>query len=328
MRAMPSLQKRLFCLLLAGLLLPCGLQAACLQGETKPTEETARTKGLFAQVAVIGASVSAGYGLQTDLKAQVKLGDILECLVEGEGEDGLDLGSNMLFRSPKTVGADQVDAALLHRPTLVIAVDFLFWFAYGRSGGSTQDRVERVDEALALLDRFKCPVLVGDIPDMSMALKGKGPFGFPLITRNMIPPEPARVAINKHLQKWAKARPRVTIAPLSEFLETVQSGGTLKVRGNKWSGKDLDSMLQQDLLHPRPQGTLSLLILALDRLADSNDQVSDQICWDSDLALKRLLESTLEERTRYEAALKRREERKAEREKKKEDRKAEQEEKK
>ena len=316
---MPTIQRRLSCLLLASLLLPCYLQAACLQSGAKPTEAVTNAEGLFSRMAVIGASVSAGYGLKSELKANVKLGDVVQCLIEGEGKECLDLGSNMLFRSPETLGAKQVTDALAYKPTLVIAVDFLFWFAYGKSGASTRKRVDRVNEALSLLDRFKCPILVGDIPDMAMALKGKGPFGFPLITRNMIPPEPARTAINKRLLEWAKARARVTIVPLSEFLEIVQSGKTLKVRESEWTSEDLNSMMQDDLLHTRPKGSLSLLTLALDRLCLKHEDASDQICWDRDLAFKRLLESTLEERSRYEAAVERREKRKAERDKDRQD---------
>jgi hypothetical protein len=301
------------------LLLPCYLQAPFLQDGAKPTEAAPPAEELFSRVAVIGASVSAGYGLKAELKASVKLGDVVKCLIEGEEEECLDLGSNMLFRRPEALGAEQVADALLHEPTLVIAVDFLFWFAYGRSDASTHRRVERIDDALSLLDRFECPILVGDIPDMTMALKGKGPFGFPLITRNMIPPNKARAAINKRLLEWAKARKRVTIVPLSEFLESVQSGKTLKVRGNKWTKEDLAAMMQDDLLHTRPQGSLSLLTLALDRLCLKHEGASDQICWNRDLAYKRLLELTLEERSRYEAAVKAREERKAKRDRDRQD---------
>ncbi|HIF42279.1 MAG TPA: hypothetical protein EYQ74_14445 [Planctomycetes bacterium] len=316
---MLAIQRRLFCLLLASLLLPCYLQAACLQDGAKPTEADPPGEGLFSRVVVIGASVSAGYGLRSELNASVRLGDVLQCLIEGEGEECLDLGSNMLFRRPEALGAEQVTDALMHKPSLVMAVDFLFWFAYGRSNASTRKRVDRIDEALSLLDRFECPILVGDIPDMTMALKGKGPFGFPLITRSMIPSKQARAAINKRLLAWAKARKRVTIVPLSEFLESVQSGKTLKVRGNKWTQKDLAAMMQDDLLHTRPQGSLSLLTLALDRLCLKQEGASNQICWDRDLAYKRLLESTLEERSRYEAAVKAREERKAKRDKDRQD---------
>ena len=78
-------------------------------------------------------------------------------------------------------------------------------------------------------------------------------------------------------------------------------------------------MMQDDLLHTRPKGSLSLLTLALDRLCLKHEDASDQICWDRDLAFKRLLESTLEERSRYEAAVERREKRKAERDKDRQD---------
>ena len=89
--------------------------------------------------------------------------------------------------------------------------------------------------------------------------------------------------------------------------------------GNKWDEADLAAMLQKDLLHPRPLGALSLLILAFDRLALSMPEASDRICWDRDEVYGRLLEKTSEERGRYEAAVRRRAERKAERDRKRED---------
>jgi hypothetical protein len=311
--------KRILTLLAVCLLLPCSLHATSQQLETRPAETAASAPEPFARVVVIGASVSAGYGLQLDLKARVQLGDIVDCMLKGDSEGCLDLGSNMLFRSPASVGDTQVSKALEHKPTLVIALDFLFWFVYGSNGGSTEERIERLDLGLSLLDRFKCPILVGDIPNMAMALKGEGPFGFPLITRRMMPPEEARLTINKHLAQWANSRSRVTIAPLSTFLESVQAGKILAVRGNKWDEADLAAMLQKDLLHPRPLGALSLLILAFDRLALSIPEASDRICWDRDEVYGRLLEKTSEERGRYEAAVRRRAERKAERDRKRED---------
>ncbi len=297
----------------AGLLLPCQLQAASLHQDAVNIQEPPSAAEVFKRVTVIGASVSAGYGLEVDLKARVTLGDFIDCMVSGEREPCLNLGSNSLFRSPIARSTAQVTEALKHDPTLVVAVDFLFWLVYGLSSETTEARIRRLDIGLDLLDRFKCPVVVGDIPDMSMALKGKGPFGFPLISPAMIPPAEARLAINDHLQTWANSRPRVTLAPLSQFLQTIQSGRTLAVRGNEWRPGDLAGMLQEDLLHPRPQGTLGLLILTFDRLAPSIPDAASRITWNSQKVTARLLERTSEERASNEAAAQRRLERKAKR---------------
>ena len=51
------------------------------------------------------------------------------------------------------------------KPTLVVGVDYLFWFAYGP--GPEEKRVERVDKALKGLDALACTVLLCDLPDMT-----------------------------------------------------------------------------------------------------------------------------------------------------------------
>ena len=77
---------------------------------------------LFDRVAVLGASVSAGLAAPP-VAASIKAGLPADAAV-------LDVASVLFFQDPFANGRAQVDAALAHRPTVVVALDFLFWFAY------------------------------------------------------------------------------------------------------------------------------------------------------------------------------------------------------
>ena len=80
---------------------------------------------LFERVAVIGASASAGFGLE------VRLGGVVEAALGERVVEVLDAGDSFFFTSPVSRGQAAVDKALAFEPTLVPAPDFPFWFAYG-----------------------------------------------------------------------------------------------------------------------------------------------------------------------------------------------------
>jgi len=122
------------------------------------------------RVVVIGASLSAGFGAEQTL-AQV----FAAALKPGHAEP-VDYGDALFFTSPLSFGARMVEAALDEEPSLVLAVDFLFWFGYGSTdaeGGamdSEDERLALLEHGLAFLARLECPLVVGDFPDMSEAV--------------------------------------------------------------------------------------------------------------------------------------------------------------
>ncbi len=283
-------------------------------GKTASASQIQRAgPAIFERIAIIGASMSGGYGLQLDLKATVTLGDILDCTLTHDREPTLNLGDLYLFRSPKSKGESQIRAAVEHNPSLVVAVDFLFWFSYGTYFGGGRSH-EYFEHGLNLLDEFECPLLVGDIPDMRMALKGKGPLGVPMLNANMIPPEEKRQAMNLRLAQWAEERENVTLVPLADYRKDVLSGNPIKLRGNHWTAEELESMLQADLLHPRPHGVECILLLSLDQLCRARPGIASSVSWSAELIHKRLLEKTAPARAAYEEKARKRAERKAARE--------------
>src|SRR5438093_9364837 len=77
------------------------------------------------RVVVLGASMAAGFG------AERTFGEAFEASLRGPHEPVLDLGNELFFSSPNSIGAHEVETALAAEPTLVVALDFLFWFGYG-----------------------------------------------------------------------------------------------------------------------------------------------------------------------------------------------------
>ena len=149
------------------------------------------------RVGVLGASASAGVGAANPLAA------VLRATLPAEAEV-LDRTDPDLARSPRARGERAVRALLEEQPTWVVAADFVFWFAHGAE--LARVRADDVDHALALLDLFSCPVVVGDLPTLET---GEIPA-----TRR---PGPAELAsLNARIRAWADARDHVSVLALSD----------------------------------------------------------------------------------------------------------------
>ena len=255
---------------------------------------------LLDRVVVLGASMSGGYALQPELRATVQLGDVLDCLLPEREVETIDLGDTYLFRDPRSRGADAMARALAEEPSLVVAVDFLFWFAY-TSWSPGPSRVEDLEAGLALLDRYDGPLIVGDIPDMTPALEGISPFfGFPLLFPHMIPSNRVRSRLNARIAEWAAARGDVVVAPIAEMVDRMLAGDEIAVRGNVWPAGSIEALLQSDLLHPTAEGVIAMCIVTMDRFVTEREEVGEEwVTWDAKLIRERLLERTREERERW-----------------------------
>jgi len=109
------------------------------------------------------------------------------------------------------------------------------------------------------LQRLRCPVVVGDLPDMRGA------------SSKMLPPEyvpsPELLEnLNQRLAAWAKPRPHVRIMPMSVWSARLREGEAFEHRGERWEGDESKSLLQWDRLHPSLEGSFFLLSVALDQL--------------------------------------------------------------
>jgi hypothetical protein len=279
-----------------------------------PTDAETEAPEIFSRVAVLGASVSAGYGLAAELQAEVDLGTILECALRAEPHSVVVAADSFFFTSPHTFGRRFLSKVEEANPTLVVALDYLFWFPFGPE--PTEDaRLAELEQGLTLLGELDCQLLIGDIPDISQALEGRGPFGIPLVTPDLLAAPETIVKLNERLHQWAKERGRVAIAPMGDFLARLRKGEALSVRSNAWPEGSLQTILQPDLLHPTAQGSIALALLALDSLASSCSAIpGDAIDWDAKSVQTRLMERTDVERAKKIEMQRRREERRKARE--------------
>jgi len=203
---------------------------------------------------VIGASVSAGMHLRelTSLVKSPRSGRLaLDLALEKEIDGEIRIPNNanrFLFFATEKISEDQIERALVRAPSSVVAVDFLFWYLHGyfRSNGDVL-RMERFERGLAQLDRFDCPIVVGDIPDATPAIgRVLGP--------GQVPSKEVQAQANARLREWAKARGKVKILPLSYFLEKVVKNEALKIGAQEFASGETYRFIQRDHLHPSQAG--------------------------------------------------------------------------
>ncbi|MCZ6598350.1 MAG: SGNH/GDSL hydrolase family protein, partial [Planctomycetota bacterium] len=241
---------------LAALLLPL-----VLQGPTAPPAGPAPApRSPLERIVVVGASVSDGFGLERKVGGRLDLAGVLDIAVRVEHARVQNLSSQLLFVSPEAGGAGMLEKALAAEPTLVVGIDFLFWFAYGLI--LEEERLDLFETGLEMLADVPCPLLVGDLPDMSPAVRSP----VPMITWRHVPSSETLKKLNARLSEWAAESPDRVVVPLSKFLHRVQAGEEIELRGNAWKDYEQHRFLQPDLLHPTVEGTAALATLVLDAL--------------------------------------------------------------
>ena len=240
------------------------LAAALFALSFAPSIPAAQTPGAVAapeikidalsRVAIIGASVSEGFQAEQGWQAAftASIAREFKCVDNG--------ATSLFFMDPNQHGATQVDAALAAKPTLVLAVDFLFWYGYGTrdaDGGrikSEEARVALLEKGLALLDKFECPVVVGDFPDMSVSV-GK------MLQSKQMPATETLVKLNARFAEWAKGKPNVIALPLAQWMNDLHAHKTLELAGHKYEPEVTAKWMQDDQLHPTAAGLAALAAL-------------------------------------------------------------------
>lgn len=271
------------------------------------------------RVFTVGASVSAGFGLSAELATEkdVALAVFLEAALTERGRERVtfvDQGEGWFFNAPYKSGAKLVDAAIEGDADLVVGVDFLFWYAYGNGSRLSPRRAKGLEAGLGQLERLKRPLIIGDLPDISHALKGSGPFGAPIVNRSMFPtPEELR-AMNATIRAWAEERPEVRVLPLADLMGRYVESKPVKVRDLEWKVSSLGEALQKDLLHPNARGTAWVAMILADEISAVPGFDDENFRFDEAAVLGQLEELTRESRERRAEKERRRAERKAKRE--------------
>ena len=218
--------------------------------------QSALPSNLWQRVVLIGASATSGmqdpnsssgtgltyYGIQPYLDAALL----------GPHETVRNLGNRLFFFSPEPMGKRQVTGALKVAPSLVVGVDFLFWYCYG-AVPEEEERLRRLDRGLAELETLKCPLVVGDIPDASGAAHG-------MLSPIQIPLRKTIESANKRIKAWAAAREQTAVIELARFMRAAAKNDTIKIQEKQFD--QTASLLQADKLHPTARGA-AVLALAI-----------------------------------------------------------------
>jgi len=222
------------------------------------------------RVAVTGASVTAGWGQKTppikgSISAyKVTMKNIMEGMIATPHDEVGYFGDMMFFNDPAQYGTKLIDQVIAYDPTLVVAIDFMFWFGYD-STIFTDDlvayKMKSFEYGLQLLDKIQVPIIVGDIPDMHAAI------GAMLSSRQV--PDAATIAnMNMRLRRWAKRHPNVLVVNLHDLVEDLMNDAEIHVYKSVWPAGSQPKLLQKDMLHPTFQGAVAMSLMIPEILGD------------------------------------------------------------
>lgn len=214
------------------------------------------------RVAVLGASVSAGFGLDPELdlfsgqESALRLATVVDASIVGAHDAPVDRATMAFFMRPADVARKTAKEAAEAKPSMVVALDYLFWMTYGRRDPGDPKRFEA---GLKELEVFTCPVLVGDLPDFNGV--EVSPMMLP---PQAIPPKETLVKQNERLREWAKAHANVVVVPVRDMFAKLVADQAIELRGNKFGAGAKRQLMQVDGLHTTLDGTSALWVLALD----------------------------------------------------------------
>lgn len=261
---------------------------AALQACEKPLPSSVATEAAkpipvdLANAVVIGASVSAGCEASLPGFKPASLFDemghctLSSALADITGsQEPWGRGDTMFFMKPQQIAAKQLEEALARQPSLVFAIDYLFWHVYG-AGMNEEQRLARFEEGLARLDKFACPIVVGDIPDMAHAAL--------LLSKNQIPHAETRSKVNTRLRAWADERQRVVVIALNETISKAINAQDVTFGGINHVGQQARDLLTFSGLHVTPSGYIALSFEMLEGLR-AKGLIPTNSIWEKDSAV-------------------------------------------
>lgn len=233
----------------------------------------------FPPSAIIGASVSDGFGA-TDPSlppliaksadqfsimpanigggpARAKLADVLGAMLHEDGTPLPSFSSSLFFMNAKGIAEGQLQLVekLDPKPRLIIAIDFLFWHAYGVL--PDDKRPALLEDGLKRLDRLgDATIVIADLPDMSHAI-GK------MLFKAQVPSKETLAILNERLNAWVKTKPNVIQVSLSQVVQVAMASGDITLGGKAFSGPASRALLGRDGLHATVNGLVALASEAL-----------------------------------------------------------------
>ncbi len=221
------------------------------------------THPVLGRPVMLGASVTCGAGAGGALT--VDAGVAYSAVVKARHAVAVNCADEGVFMDPLASLHEQAEMAAAHDPTIVIAVDWLFWPVH-QSMSSTlapeersATRLKSVDAALAELDRFECAVVVGDVPHMKGAAGG-------VLREAHDPGEGVRAEANARLAAWSAARPNRFVLPIAMIVDAVNTGAPLDIAGFHYGAGECARLVQRDGLHVTSEALALIVCASIDLL--------------------------------------------------------------
>jgi hypothetical protein len=218
------------------------------------------------RVAVTGASVTAGYGLITPpIKCNfggypINLKHIVDAMILAPHEEVAYFGDSMFFAHPVVSGKEIIEKISAYDPTLIIAVDYLFWFAYGDVGLSGEEyRIKKFNEGLSCLENVKSDLLIGNIPDVHKAI-GR------VLSASHVPTVETIQKMNRMLNLWVLLHQNVTVLDVYTLYGALLDDAAIKTDTFTWPAGSKEKLLQSDLLHMTLEGTVAASLVVADAI--------------------------------------------------------------
>jgi len=281
---------------LAAAMVTPGRSAVVAAAESPASEEAPAAPSLLQRVAVIGASASCGFGVEAETDGPFAATTVpadMRTVVEAMLPETAAVSGHcsiFFFTEPTAVGPKLMTDALATEPTMVFALDYLFWFGYGSKDAKRQqideeaDRLALLEQGLKQLERCACPVVIGDFPNMEDAV------GLMLSERQL--PEPETLEkLNARIRDWATDRDNVVLVPIAELVDSMKAGREVRIGDEVWPPDAMEEVIQRDQLHPTVDGLVLMAQLALSELdAVRDDVVADHFVTQREAALRRISE--------------------------------------
>jgi len=201
--------------------------------------------------------------------------------------------SGFFFANPGPVARSEVDRALDAQPSLVLALDYLFWFAYGTVSAEGEpmhdgaQRLENLERGLQQLQRIidaGAPVVLGDIPDMRESI-GR------MLSKAQVPDVETIAKANERIRAWILERPSTRLLPLSEVQAGLRERRPVQLGGREWTSTDELPLLQKDQLHPTFVGTVAIASALIDTARAFDSDAPAPFRFDPEEIRRKILEA-------------------------------------
>jgi hypothetical protein len=189
----------------------------------------------------VGASVSAGFG-GTPFDEAFKAAAPSSAVQSS--------ASVMHFKDPMGDTARQINEAAAFKPSVVIALDLMFWDVYGGSDpGWHRKALAGSIDRLEDLRAAGVWIVVGDVPLITTASEL-------MLPKDAIPSNAALDEANRSIASFAK-RDHVVLVPLADWTSPLRTGAKVKLP----TGETVEAaeLMAVDGLHANPLGTWYVL---------------------------------------------------------------------